>query len=302
MAFSILNREDHQVFIGSGQVFGVQSVSTSYTVPEQPMEVVGSNRIIPIPTSSQVGEVSLSAMSVDKDPFIQCISDQSFNGYFLKDQNDFGKHYYAFNSGYLLSYSNSCSVGQVPTMEANFRVVGDMGRIPTGEMATDAQGEVEYIKNTTKTDPVFKFPTASTIEITLDDFKTNLVQNYQISINIPRKDYYKLGGRKPHTVKVDYPIVAQVNFTIEINDYSGNLISSYPCKQKLKNFEINLKNHKTRDLITQFAFSGATLVSENYSADTDQNARITATYKTYISNLNTLNDNLIGPELITQTY
>lgn len=302
MAFSVLNREDQQVFIGSGQVFGIQSVNASYTVPEQPMEIVGSNRIIPIPTSSQVGEMTFSASSVDTDPFIQCISEQSFNGYLLKDQNDFSKHYYAFNSGYLLSYSNSCSVGQIPSMEASFRVVGDMGRIPTGEMTTDAQEEVAHIKNSTKTDPSFKFPAASTIEITLDDFETNLVQNYQISIKIPRKDYYKIGSRKPHTVKIDYPVIANVNFTIEINDYSGNLIRSYPCKQKLKNFEINLKDHRTRDLITQFAFSGATLVGENYTIDTDQNARITATYKTYISDLSTLDNNLIGPELITQTY
>ena len=301
MAFSVLNREDQQVFIGSGQVFGIQSANASYTVPEQPMEFIGSTKIIPVPTSSQVGQMQFEALAIDTDPFIQCISENSFNAYLVKDNTNFNDFHYSFNSGYLESSSNSCSGGEIPSLQAAFKVVGDMGRIPTGDMATDAQEEVSNIKNTTKVDPAFKIPTASTIEITLDEFQTNLVDNYSVNINIPRKDYYKLGNRQPHQVKIDYPIVVTTNFTIEINDYSGNLIRSYPCKQKLKDFEIRLKDHKTREVLTKFTFSGATLVSENYTVNTDENAKISATYKSYISDLQTLNNNMNTNELKTET-
>ena len=76
---------------------------------------------------------------------------------------------------------------------------------------------------------------------------------------------------------------------------------TYPCKQKLKDFDIRLKDHKTREVLTKFTFSGATLVSENYTVNTDENAKISATYKSYISDLQTLNNNMNTNELKTET-
>jgi hypothetical protein len=302
MAFSVLNRENQQIFIGSEQIFGVQSVSANYKIPEVPLEFVGLAGVIPVPNSQQVGDITFQLLTIDTDPFIKCISKDSFNGYVMEDSSSFDKYHYSFNSGYLQSYTSSCSVGEIPKVSASFRVVGDMGTLATGDMASDAKIEVRDIVNSTKTDPVFRIPTASSIEITLDDFETNLVQNFNLSVVIPRKDYYTLGNRSPYQVEVDYPVIAEVNFTIEINDYSGNSIKSYPCKQKIKQFEIKLKAQKTHELITQFAFSGATLVGESYSSDTEENAKITATYRCYISDLITLSDNLNTPELKTQTY
>jgi hypothetical protein len=302
MAFSVLNREDQQVFIGSGQVYGVQSVSASYSLPEAPLEFIGLTDVIPIPQGQQVGDVAFEILAVDSDPFIKCISKESFNGYIMEDSSTFDKYHYSFNSGYLLNYASSCSVGEIPKVAAQFRIVGDMGTIPTGDMAADAQIETRNITNVTKTDPDFRIPTASSIEITLDDFETNLVKNYNFSISLPRKDYYKIGSRSPYQVKVDFPIVAAATFTIEINDYTGNTIKDFPCKQKVKDFKIKVKAQKTHEPITEFAFSGATLVSENYTTDIENNAQISATYRCYISDLITLDGNLDTPELKTQTY
>ena len=70
MAFKIVNRENQEVFIGSGQVYGAQALSYSWQIPEAPLEFVGQSNSIVIPQGPQVGDFSLRAFVVDTDPFV----------------------------------------------------------------------------------------------------------------------------------------------------------------------------------------------------------------------------------------
>jgi hypothetical protein len=298
MAFRVLNKEDQQVFLGSGQVFGVQSVTSQYQIPEIPLEFIGLYDSIPIPQGPQVGQITFEALAVDTDPFIKCIQSGSFNGYVLQDTGNI-KDNHSFTSGYLKSYSNSCNLGEIPKIQAIFDVVGNLGEIQT--WPDDATEELNYIRKIPKQSPSYNISAATTVEIVLDDFETNLVSNYVVSIELPRKNYYSIGSREPREVRVDFPVLATCTFTIQVNDYSGNTMRAYPCKQKLKNIDIKLKNHKTDDLLTQFSFKNATLVGEAYQVNIEDNVKIQATYRSYISRLDTLDDNLNVPELTTIT-
>ena len=300
MAFRILDKEDQQVYLGTGQVFGVQQVVGQYQIPEVPLEFIGFKDSIPIPRGPQVGEVSFEALAIAKDPFIKCIQSGSFNGYVLQDTGNINNNY-SFTSGYLKSYTNSCAVGEIPRIKAVFDVVGNLGEIQTEDFPADAIEELDYIRENHKETPDFNITAATSAEIVLDDFETNLVSNYEVSLEIPRNNYYSLGSREPREVRVDFPIAATCRFTIEVNDYSGNTMRSYPCKQKLKNIDIKLRNYKTNAIVTQFSFGDATLVGETYSASTEDNVRISAIYRSYISRLDTLDDNLNVPELATIT-
>jgi hypothetical protein len=300
MAFSILNREQQQVFLGSGQVFAVQNVSASYSIPEKPLEFIGISESIPIPNAAVLGSIEMNTLGVSTDPFIKYIKSGHVNGYILEERDNITDNY-SFYSGFLTSYSNHCTVGQIPQIAASFRVLGDIGRIPTGEFPTEAVAELDYIQATPKEDSNLNVAAASSVEITLDDFTTNLVSDYAINISIPRKDYYRIGKREAHRTEVDFPVIATTDFTIEVNDYSGNTAKSYPCKQKLKDFDIKLKNYQDGNTLTQFSFTNLTLISESYSVGVDENVKITARYRGYISNLDVLNENLNTPELVTTT-
>jgi hypothetical protein len=83
--------------------------------------------------------------------------------------------------------------------------------------------------------------------------------------------------------------------------YSGGTFRGYPCKAKLKNFDVKIKDYQTYDVITQFSFISGTLVGENYSADVDNNLKIQARYKVYIEDLLTEGNNLNTPQLVTIT-
>jgi len=300
MAFRILDREDQLVYLGTGQVFGVQNIVGEYRIPEAPLEFIGFKDSIPIPRGPQVGEISFDTLAVAKDPFIKCIQSGSFNGYVLQNTGNINENY-SFTSGYLKSYVNSCSVGEIPRLKATFSVVGNLGEIQTENFPADAIEELDYIRENHKETPDFNISAATSTEIVLDDFETNLVANYEVALEIPRKNYYSLGSREPREVRVDFPIAATCTFTIEVNDYSGSTMRSYPCKQKLKNIDIKLKNYQTNAVLTQFSFKNATLVGEAYSVNVEDNVKISATYRTYLSRLDTLDDNLNVPELATIT-
>lgn len=300
MPFRILNREDQQVYLGSGQVFGVQEVTANYQIPDGPLGFIGVRDIFPIPVGPIVGQIDFAALAIDTDPFIKCIQSGSFNGYILKDTGNIADNY-SFCSGYLTNYSNSCSVGQIPALQASFKVLGDLGKIAVADFPADATNELNKIREVPKQSPNFNVTAATNIEISLDDFSTNLVSNYSINIEVPRKDYYILGKREPHRVEINYPVVATINFTIEVNNYSGQSIKSYPCKQKLKNIDLKLKNYKTNAILTHFSFKNATLVDESYNVSTETNVKMTAKYRSFISQLDTLNFDLNTPELTTIT-
>tara|TARA_Y100000310_G_scaffold307914_1_gene350482 strand:- start:2191 stop:3129 length:939 start_codon:yes stop_codon:yes gene_type:complete len=311
MAFKIINREKQEVFIGSGQVYGAQSVQYNWQIPEAPLEFIGQSNSIIVPRGPQVGDFSLTAFVVDTDPFIKCIQSGGFNGFITDDRTD-PDSFYSFYSGYLTSYNLSCSVDKLPEVAATFRVVGDMGQIPSGELPTGAAAELRYITGSTQTQPTgygtkegYRIGAPTSVEITMDDFETNLVSDFRLSMNIPRRDYYKIGRRSPFSVEIDYPVAATADFVIEVNGadvgYSGGTFRGYPCKAKLKNFDVKIKDYQTYDVITQFSFISGTLVGENYSADVDNNLKIQARYKVYIEDLLTEGNNLNTPQLVTIT-
>ena len=306
MAFKIVNRENQEVFIGSGQVYGAQALSYSWQIPEAPLEFVGQSNSIVIPQGPQVGDYSLRAFVVDTDPFVKCIQSGGFNGFITDDRTD-PDRFYSFYSGYLSRYTLSCAVDQLPEVNASFRVVGDMGKIPSGDLPTGAVAELRHITGSTQTEPTggYRTAAATSIEITMDDFDANIVNNFTLGLEIPRRDYYKIGRRSPFSVEIDYPMAATADFQIEVNGadvgYSGSSFRGYPCKSKLKNFNVKIKDYQSYDVITQFNFTGATLIGENYTVDVDNNLKIQARYKVYIEDLLTSENNLNTPQLVTIT-
>jgi hypothetical protein len=311
MAFKIINRENQELFIGSGQVFGAQSVTYNWQIPEAPLEFVGQSHSIIIPKGPQVGDFSINALVVDTDPFIKCIQSGGFNG-FITDDRTKPDNFYSFSSGFLTNYSLSCSVDKLPEVSVNFKVIGDMGQVPSGELPEKAVEELRYITGSTQTEPTgygtkegYRIGAPTSVEITMDDFETNLVSNFRLTVGVPRRDYYKIGKRQPFSMEIDYPVAATVDFTIEVNGadvgYSGSSFRGYPCKAKIKNFDVKIKDYQTYDVITQFSFISATLVGENYTSDVDNNLKIQARYKVYIEDLLTEENNLNTPQLVTIT-
>lgn len=303
MSFSVINKDNQKFFLGPNQVFGVQSIEASYQNNTELLEFIGSNKFVSIPVGTQVGKLDITSLVANSDPFIKCISNSGFNGFILKNSNDINDNY-SFYSGYLTNYTSSCSVGEMPQTSVTFVILGDLGRIPTGDFPIEAFNDLSYIKNNPNQGFINKIASPSNVEITLDEFQTSLVNSYSLQINIPRKDYYIMGNRFPYETFIDFPMEVLVSFEILAeNSYTlsqGNL-RGYPCKQKLKTFEIKLKESSTDLVISSFSFSGAELVSESYSVNTDNSLVIHAGYRVLLPTLTTSGGNITMPNLTTYT-
>ena len=275
-------RENQYVFLNSGQVPGIQSVSFENDFGAFPVQFVGLNYVNLAPNQPQEGRIRIDRLIIDgTDHFKPYTGDLGFNLYALKDQHNPVDNY-GCTSGYLVNYSTRCSLGQIPRTEVGIISFGNLGKIPSGE-SVDTAAQFINIQTATETTDL-KMPGPGSISLTLNnDFTLNRLLSYDVNITVDRKPIYPLGSRYPISVETNYPIDVNINFTFDLADYSGYSIRDFPASPKTGNLILNINNFRDNTLIQNFSFSGVTLVSENYSSDVDGNVLVNARYRKLMS-------------------
>jgi hypothetical protein len=118
---------------------GVQSVEANYGISEKPIKVAGVGFIDALVDKPLEGNFSVSREMVSSDPLLQRDSlgnykfdEQEISGVILYDNNSKG---FGFTRARVNQYSISCSVGDIPSIEASLTVYGELGK---GVMAGDS--------------------------------------------------------------------------------------------------------------------------------------------------------------------
>ena len=271
-------RENQYVFLNSGQVPGIQSVTFENDFGAFPVQFIGLNYVNLAPNQAQEGRIRIDRLIIDgTDHFRPFTGESGFNLYVLKDQHEPVDNY-GFTSGYLVNYTTRCSLGQIPRTELGIISFGNLGKIPSGE-SVDTSGHFINIQTSTESTNL-KMPGPGSVSLTLNnDFTLNRVLAYEVSIGIDRKGIYALGDRYPISVQTNYPIDVNVSFTFDLADYSGYTIRDFPASPKTGNLILNVNNFRDDTLIQDFRFSGVTLIYENYSTDIDGNVLVNARYR-----------------------
>lgn len=275
---SNITREEQHFFINNTEIPGIQNVGMSYQTNSVPLRHIGMTGIQTIPAGPTIGQVRVNALLITNDQFVGLTGNHGINGYIFKTLTTTGDNF-GFVSGYLTSYSNSCSIGQIPQIGAEFQVYGNIGKIDSTEAASVITN-FNNIVNHTSVLPL-KIANPNSIDISLSDLNTNRVQSYSVTVNVPRQVNYILGQRYPESVETNYPIESLVNFTVDYNDYAAKNIFSFPLNEKKQNITITLKDLETSETISQFNFSGMELVGESYSTDINGSVNLTAQYQAY---------------------
>ena len=271
-------RENQYVFLNSGQIPGIQSVSFENDFGAFPVNYIGVNYVNLAPNQAQEGRIRVDRLIIDgTDHFKPFTGESGFNLYVLKDQHNPTDNY-GFTSGYIVNYSTKCSLGQVPRTEIGIMSFGNLGRIPSGE-SNDTSGHFINIQTSSESKDV-KMPGPGSISITLNnDFTINCFLAYDLNIGIPRKPVYALGDRYPIAIETVFPIDVDISFTFDLANYSGYTIRDFPTSPKTGNLILNVNNFRDDTLIQDFRFSGVTLVYENYTSNIDGNVIVNAKYK-----------------------
>ncbi len=273
-----LTHEAQRLFIGTGEVYGLQNVNYSYDAVIQPLKYLGAGSTSYSHFGSKVGSVSTSVLLIGNDQFINYTGDIGTNGYLLRSRTDTNQNM-SFVSGYLSSYSSRCSIGQIPQIDAKFDVFSNIGSINSSD--NDIFNQLTQIATQSQT-ALLHIAGPGSISINLNEFTTNRVQNYDLQINVPRNAYYILGQVAPKYVKINWPVEITLNFQIDKNDYSSTPLRDYIARPKIDNLALTIADYDTSATIVSYAFNNMVLASQSLVSDVKQNTSVNLQYRTFL--------------------
>lgn len=274
MALGRITRDQQHFFINTGEVFGVQNITASVNLPTSPIKYIGFTSGSYIVNGSIIGEFAVSQFLITDDVFLPYTGDVAFNGYIIRSKDDFSRNY-SFKSGFLTNYSVKCSIGAAIEVATTINAYVDAGGFQTGFIPQEITGSSSSFP--------LKIADPRSIEINLDEFKTNRVTSFDINIVCKRRPFYMLGTGTPFTIISEYPFDVGVKFQLEVDDYSGFRMSDFPRKIDIKNFDIKIKDYNTDLLMTTYNFKNMTKISETYNSTVAGSTMVSLEYRGFIN-------------------
>ena len=210
----------------------------------------------------------------------------------------------------IASYSVSAAVGDIPTAEVslealNLRVYSDATTPQTvpailtagdGD-GTSASGQFLIPEGYSYTgasipaalqpgDIEFTLPADSAVGFDETDLK---IQDFSISMDLPRTVIQKLGSRYGVAREIDFPITATIEVNAEVGDLSNGTLVNQLCSGTEHDFTITLNKpycaggpNSTKTPAMIFVVRKAKLVSQGFSSSIGDNATMNASYEVSI--------------------
>jgi hypothetical protein len=212
----------------------------------------------------------------------------------------------------IASYSVSASIGEIPTAEVslealNLRVYSNV-TTPASVPAIITAGEVDgqpaagqflirqgysYTGASIPAalqpgDITFNLPTSSALGFLESDLK---VQDFTISVDLPRSPIQRLGSRYGIAREIDFPITATIEVNAEVGDLTNDNLVNQLCSGTEFDFNIQMNRPycaggpagtTTVTPAMIFQVRKAKLVSQNFTSTIGDNATMSATYEVSI--------------------
>jgi hypothetical protein len=280
---------DKQIlFINREKICGAQSIQASIPTTASPLHFANiyTSRTSFIPVGEQVGDVSIDAILINKDYFLRYVTGNHLvNGYVLKAQNNSTDNY-SFLSGYFTRYTCQYSDSQpTPQITTNIRVINNLGKIATGSFATHQIQDLNFIStgNFTNNSPLI--PHIGSISLGIDDFNSNRVSAFNISVNTNKVPVYNMGSRSPKRVDLIYPIEVQCSFTFELGDYTIPFMRNYPSSapKQIENLNLQVNDYSNGSGIITYSFQNLILTNTTYGTSVDGNVIINTVFEGHIN-------------------
>ncbi len=271
---------DQKVFISGMELAGVQSSEGNYGLPIEPIQSLGIQGGI----NEDPGVQNLEAnFTVDR---IVVTNEDPLTGFFVDDILGISGHLiydedkaFAFDRGFIDTYTSSCSINQIPTLDFSMTVFGG---------AIGAEG-VPTGRSVAKNNPIY-IARPGDISLNVSGADTNRIQSYNYSIEIPRRPLKYLGSEwSPQGFIIDYPIPVNVSFVMEVDDYKGQKFLDMICKEHRQDLEIVLNDCKNTcglgSGIRTFRAPQARLINYNQIGSIEQALTATVEYRAYVTNI-----------------
>ena len=264
--------DQQQVYIFGERLRGVQSCSASWSAPEAYVNSIGV-------TGGTVGSVVEEALRADfeverlmitpHDPMIDFFDRIDLSGeiHYGSAGNNF-----AFNGGYVTSYSCACAIGEIPSLNFAIAAYGDSG------------GGAPSLGRGVEKDHTIIVARPGSISLDVDGFDSNAIQSFEISLSVNKTPMSIIGDLKPVHFVTNFPIEVDCQFTLNVQDYQSSRLFDFICNPKSQNLNFNFSECAGGQTIRSFFMPSAKLVDYNQSAQIGSEFQATFTYKILITN------------------
>ena len=123
---------EQTIVVNGYALSGVTNIDGNYGISEKPIKVAGVGFIDALIEKPLEGNFSISRQMVGFDPLLETnvlgkysFDENNLSGVILYDDNRKG---FGFKNGRINSYSISCSVGQIPEIQTDITVYGELGK------------------------------------------------------------------------------------------------------------------------------------------------------------------------------
>ncbi len=278
--YSRLRAENQSVFIGTGQVLGINSIQVNNTFGATPIKYIGvGNRSFNQSASSaQYADLNITSNYVQEDILIQQTGLQPFNCFICEDKNN-SNTYYSLISGYVSSYSAKYAPNQVPQINCNLRFYNNAGNIPQTSLDAYSSGQINSIISNIY--PIFndKVADSNYINLTLDEYNTNRVQDFSFTLGFNRLPIFNVGSRAPKKIETIFPINVTCDITFEATEgFNDAILTDFPLNKKKQNIYLSVYSNRTNNIMANYSFSNFTLVSNDNSLNIEGNKIISRQY------------------------
>jgi hypothetical protein len=255
---------EQQFYLNNTLLSGVTNIDGSYSVSQEPINIIGKGYVYPVRQGPMVGNFSIQKYYVGKDPLLNYIGEVP-----IKASINYGEQSIGFNNGFLTEYSFSAGIGQIPQAQASINVYGDIGK------GISAKGSTRQ--------PDIQIPNQGSILINSKNYETNRVSRFDYTIRINRNPVYKIGTVEPVQVNTQYPIFQELSLEMDLNDYELTKLKDFIKKPYQQDLNIILNNPVNNSLIEEFTIKNARIVSHSFNSANAENTTVNLTYNGYIN-------------------
>ena len=207
-------------------------------------------------------------------------------------------------NAFITSYTVNAAVGDIPTADVelealNIRVYGQLQaghlndipavRASDGQPITGLRFALpQAVSITGGAIPNALLPGDITFNPTgtLGFSNTDLkVQDFSLTVDLPRTPLNKLGSRFAFSREIDFPVTSTLEMTAEVGDLESGNLAELLCSNANSDFTITMKAPAcggTGANALTYLFRGAKLTSQSFSSSIGDNATMTATYEVQI--------------------
>lgn len=211
-----------------------------------------------------IGTVDFSRQLIYADPVLNYTGDFCCSGVFSYKGISYG-----FESGYLNSYSVSCSVGQVPSVSA---IIGVYGEMKSGAA-----------NHTGVTHPDIFVPSQKSIQISNSYGSSNRIESFNYSLEASREPKYSVGSNLfPDSVVRNGPIVISASATFSVGGFSPLDLQHFVRYVSSPDFNIVIKNRDLSETLMTLPVSNSQIVSQEIQGTVDSPLKVTLNYQGYL--------------------